>query len=93
MENDDTKIEAIKIKVRNTLNLGEIHQNVLGWVEQRSIKNPNLRGHYYTPYELTADIKSIEDARKRNKLILWLQNQKSKDPIINQALDYLDKDK
>lgn len=62
-------------------------------LEQKSIEDPNFRGHYYTPYELTADIKLIEDERKRSKLILWLKNQKSKDPIINQALDYLEQEK
>ena len=93
MKNDDTTVEAIKIKVRNTLNLKEIDPNVLGFVERKSIKDPSFKGHYYTPYELTADIKLIEDKRKRSKLILWLRNQKSNDPIIKQALDYLEQEK
>jgi len=93
MENDESRIEIIKIKVRNTLNLNKVHPNVLGWVERKSIEAPSFRGHYYTPYELTADIKLIEDPSKQNKLIAWLRRQKSKDPIIKQALDYLEKER
>jgi len=92
MENDETKIDAIKIKVQNTLNLKEIHPNILGYIEQKSITEPSSRGHYYTPYELTADLKLIEDTSKRNSLISWLKEQKSKDPIIKQALQYLEKE-
>lgn len=92
MESDESKIEIIKKKVRNTLNLEEIHPNVLGWVERKSIEDPSFRGHYYTPYELTADIKLIEDPSKQNRLIAWLKRQKSKDPFIKQALDYLEKE-
>ena len=92
MESDEPKIKGIKDKVRNTLNLKEIDPNVLGWVERRSMEDPPFRGHYYTPYELTADIKLIEDPSKRNKLIAWLRRQKSKDPIIKQALEYLEKE-
>ena len=93
MENDESKIEIIKTKVRNTLNLNKVHPNVLGWVERKSIEDPSFRGHYYTPYELTADIKLIEDPCKQKKLIKWLRRQKSKDPIIKQALDYLEKER
>ena len=89
MENDNTIIESVKIKVRNTLNLKEINPNVLGFVERKSNEDPSFRGHYYTPYELTADIKLVRDESKRSQLILWLKNQKSNDPIIKQALDYL----
>ena len=92
MESDEDKIKIIKDKVRNTLNLKEIHPNVLGWVERRSMQDPPFREHYYTPYELTADIKLIEDSSKRNKLVAWLRRQKSKDPIIKQAIDYLEKE-
>lgn len=83
METDDDKI---KIKVRNTLDLKEIHPNVLGWVEKRSAEELPFRGHYYTPYELTADIKLIEDPRKQNELIVWLKKQKTKDLVIEQAI-------
>ena len=93
MEDDESKIESIKIKVRNTLNLNKVHPNVLGWVERRSIEDPSFRGHYYTPYELKADMELIEDPSKQNKLIAWLRRQKSKDPIIKQALDYLEKER
>jgi len=92
MESDESKIEDIKKKVSNTLNLKEVHPNVLGWVEKRSIEDPPFRGHYYTPYELTTDIKLIEDPSNRNRLIAWLRRQKSKDPIIKQALDHLEKE-
>ena len=91
MESDKDRFEIIKIKVRNTLNLREIHPNVLGWVERRSTEDPPFRGHYYTPYELTADIKLIENSEKRNKLIAWLRKQKTRDPIIKQAIVYLRK--
>jgi hypothetical protein len=93
MENDDIAIDAIKNKVRNTLNLKEIDPNILGFVERKSIEDSSFRGHYYTPYELTADIKLIEDEGERSRLILWLKSQKSKDPIIKQALDYLQQGK
>ena len=92
MKNDESKNEIIKIKVRNTLNLNKVHPNVLGWVERKSIEDPSFRGHYYTPYELTADIKLIEDTCKQNGLIKWLRRQRSKDQIIKQALDYLEKE-
>lgn len=92
MESDESKIEIIKKKVRNTLNLKEIHPNVLGWVERKTVEDPSFRGHYYTPYELTVDIKLIEDPSEQNKLIAWLKRQKSKDPIIKQALNYLEKE-
>jgi hypothetical protein len=92
MENDDEKIEIIKMKVRNTLNLKKVNPDVKGWIEKRSTQQPPFRGHYYTPYELTADIKLIEDSSKRNTLIVWLRRQKTRDPIIQQALDYLEKE-
>jgi hypothetical protein len=75
MENDDIAIEAIKLKVCNTLNLREIDPNVLGFVERKSIEDPAFRGHYYTPYELTAEVKLVENERKRSKLILWLKSE------------------
>ena len=93
MESDEDKIKIIKDKVCNTLNLKEIHPNVLGWVEKRSMEDPPFRGHYYTPYELTADIKLIKDASKQNELITWLRRQRSKDSIIKQALDYFEKER
>lgn len=93
MESDDSKIEIIKIKVRNTLNLKKISPNVLGWVERKSIEDLSFRGHYYTPFELTVDIKLIKDPLKQNSLIEWLRRKKSKDPIIKQALDHLKKER
>ena len=93
MEGDEDKIKIIKDKVRNTLNLREVHPSILGRVEKRSQEDPPFRGHYYTPYELTADIKLIEDPRKQDSLIAWLRSQKSKDPIIKQALEYLKKER
>lgn len=91
MESDDEKIEIIKTKVRNTLDLKKVNPDVKGWIEKRSTQQPPFRGHYYTPYELTADIKLIEDPSKRKTLIVWLRRQKTRDPIIQQALDYLEK--
>lgn len=85
-------METVKIKVRNTLNLKEIHPNVLGFVERKSIEDPSFRGHYYTPYELTADIKLIEDPTNQKRLIAWLRKQKPTDPIIKQALVYLEEE-
>jgi len=71
MESDEDKIKIIKDKVRNTLNLREVHPSILGWVEKRSRGGPPFRGHYYTSYELTADIKLIEDPRKQDSLIIY----------------------
>jgi hypothetical protein len=92
MGSEESKIETIKIKVRNTLSLKKINPDVLGWVERKSIEDPSFRGHYYSPYELTEDIKSIKVLSQRNGLIRWLKRQKSKDPIIKQALDYSEKE-
>lgn len=89
MESDDTKIDIIKSKVLNTLNLEQIDRNVLAWVERKSIEDPSFRGHYYLPSELASDIELIESQSKRNELIKWLKNLKSKDPIIKQALNQL----
>jgi len=93
MESDESRTEIIKMKVRNTLNLKKIKPDVSGWVEKKSMKDPSFRGHYYTPYELTADIKLIDDPSKQKELIVWLKRQKSKDPIIKQALYYFEKEK
>jgi hypothetical protein len=88
MESDDSIIEIIKIKVRNTLNLDKIDRNVLGYVEDHS-----FRGHYYSPYELTEDVRLVENLNKRETLIEWLKRQKTRDPIIRQALECFEEEK
>ena len=86
MQIDDPIIEAIKTKILNTLSSKETNLTFLGDSNQENIERKKFQSQYFSPDELLTEIKLIEDRNKRNNLISWINERRTKDPIIQKVI-------
>jgi hypothetical protein len=58
----------------------------LGDSNQENFERRKFQSEYFSPDELLTEIKLIEDKNKRNNLISWITERRTKDPIIKQVI-------